>query len=455
MERRRSSPLVALLAAGMLFALFLANVLTLATIRGSRGTTARARQLQSVLSRASSALLDAEIGQRGYLLTGRLDYLEPFNRAVSSLPPSLAEAKRLTADDPTQQRDLKETERLARLELDELRRSIDLYQRGQVVAAMAVVRSSQGKIIVDGARRAIDELRVREDQRLEERIAHTRRRWDLAMWIDFGAGLGLVALGFILFSINRDIGRREVLERALRESAAFQEQFVGILGHDLGNPLAAISMATATLQRREALTDRQAVTVGRIAASTQRMIRMVSQLLDLTRARLAGGIPVQPKPDTDLRDVVAGAIEELHTAHPEAELRLEAAERVRGPWDPDRLAQVVSNLVANAILYGVGPVAVRVMKVDTLAVLEVHNGGPPIPAEILPRLFEAFHGSAAAAGRPAKGLGLGLFIAERIVAAHDGEIDVHSAEGDGTTFTIKLPSKGRRWSTGWPTPPIG
>jgi len=429
-------PLIALGAAGILFALFAVNLLTLSEITSSRTRIARTRETQANLSLIRASLVDAEAGQRGFLLTGDPTYLEPFEAAAVSLPVSLSEAMRLRAGDPSQQSRIAELDRLAMKKMDELRRTIDLFRSGQTATALAIVRTNEGRSVLDDARRLIVELRAREDKRLEERTEASRRNLDVAMWIDGGAGFGLLVLGFVLFMINRDIVRRVVLEDELREAARVQQQFIGILGHDLRNPLQAISMNSTLLQQQEELSAGQSQVVRRIASSTERMSRMVNQLLDMARARLAGGIPVERKPETNLSEVVDAVVEELRAGHPEARLALEAPINVQGSWDPDRMAQVVSNLVANAILYGDGSVEVRLRSADGFAFLEVQNRGRPIPAELLPRIFEPFRRGARETR--AQGLGLGLFITERIVAAHGGKIDVRSG-AEETKFSISLP----------------
>jgi phosphoserine phosphatase RsbU/P len=115
---------------------------------------------------------------------------------------------------------------------------------------------------------------------------------------------------------------------------------------------------------------------------------------------------------------------------------------ISGEWDADRLAQMVSNLVGNAIEHGAGtPVEVQVSNGGATAVLEVHNGGSPIPADLLGRLFDPFHRGAEGETARANGLGLGLFITRQIVLAHGGTIDVLSAQPSGTTFRVLLPAK--------------
>ena len=436
----RWSPLAAILAAATLLALILVNLMTLGGINSARPLIIHTRQLHDALGRMRAALADAESAQRGFLLTGDRLFLEPVQRANDSLFAGFAEVMRAAADDGMLEGRMSELERLASGKMDRIRRTIELYQRGQTAAALALFRG-RGNSGMDEVRRVIDELRAREDRRLADRTLKARRNLDLAIWIDVGAGLGLLALGAILFAIDRDIARRKVLEAALRESAQFQEQFVGVLGHDLRNPLGAISMATDLLQRLGPPPS-QANVLSRIASSAARMDRMVVQLLDLTRARLAGGIPLDLKPGTNLALIAAAAVEELRIAHPQARVTVDAPREVMGDWDPDRMAQVVSNLVANGIQHGAGAeVEVRLKSANASAILEVHNGGPPVPPELLPRIFEPFRRGAKTGAKQADGLGLGLFIARQIVLAHGGKIGVRSAEGDGTTFTVALPSE--------------
>ena len=230
----------------------------------------------------------------------------------------------------------------------------------------------------------------------------------------------------------------EARRRLEAESQArFAEMFVGILGHDLRNPLNAISMGTTLIKRRGSADARS---LDRILHSSQRMSNMVDQLLDLTRTRLAGGIPIE-KRRTGLRTVVAGAIEELQLVHRDRDIRFEQGTEIEGFWDAERLAQVVSNLVGNALEHGdhARPVTVRLSNVDEAAVgLTIHSFGPPIPAEVLPAIFDPYRRHAARNER-SKGLGLGLFITQQIVVAHGGRVDCRSTDAEGTTMTVLLP----------------
>lgn len=235
-----------------------------------------------------------------------------------------------------------------------------------------------------------------------------------------------------MFGTNTDITEE-------READQFKEQFIGILGHDLRNPLNAILMGANAL-RGSAASDSQAKTAARIIRSARRMAHMVTQLLDLTRSRLAGGITIERAP-TDLSALVTTVVDELHAAFPGRVIDWEPPGRGIGEWDGERLAQVVSNLIGNAIVHGDPdrPIVVRFVEGSAHAVvLAVQNYGPTIPPELLPTLFDPYRRGDAREAQ-SKGLGLGLFIAQQIVTAHGGRIDVRSTPDEGTTFRVTLP----------------
>lgn len=233
---------------------------------------------------------------------------------------------------------------------------------------------------------------------------------------------------------------REIAERQAR----FREQFIAILGHDLRSPLAAI-VAGAHMLLRKGLDPPLVGVVDRILTSADRMERMIGDLLDLTRSRLGGGIPIQ-RASVDLRGVCRNVIGEFRAAHPDVTMTFEAHGNTWGEWDADRLAQVLSNLVGNAIAYGRpgGPVTIAVEQDEEAESvrLAVHNEGPPIPEEMQRQLFDPFRrGGERARGPAPRGLGLGLYIAHQIVLAHGGTIEVASGAEEGTTFTVHLPRR--------------
>jgi signal transduction histidine kinase len=174
----------------------------------------------------------------------------------------------------------------------------------------------------------------------------------------------------------------------------------------------------------------------RIMAGTKRMARMISDLLAFSRAHVGGGIPVERR-FGDLGAITKTIVDELRVGHPGRHIVVACDGNCEGEWDADRIAQLVSNLVENAIKYGRtdAPITVRTAGAAAQVALSVHNLGEPIPVGLLPRLFEPF---ATAHGRR-DSMGLGLYIADQIVRAHGGRIEVESSLAEGTTFRASLP----------------
>jgi signal transduction histidine kinase len=168
---------------------------------------------------------------------------------------------------------------------------------------------------------------------------------------------------------------------------------------------------------------------------------MIEQILEFTRLRVGGGIPVTPRA-VDLYDVLRAAIEEVRSSFPARAIDARFEGNGRGSWDADRLSQVFSNLMGNAITYGdpTQPIQVTVGDDQGDVVIEVSNAGPVIPADVLPLIFDPFRRGGEVRSNATKGLGLGLYITRQIVVAHGGTIGVQSADGV-TTFRISMPRR--------------
>lgn len=231
---------------------------------------------------------------------------------------------------------------------------------------------------------------------------------------------------------------RERSAEALARALHFSEMFVGIVGHDLRNPLSAIATAASLLARR-ADSEKISRPVERILGSTERMLRMIDQLLDLTRIRLGQGLPLTREP-VDLRDLARAVVEELELANQGCQLDVEATGDLEGSWDRDRIQQLLSNVVGNACTYRLPGTPVRLRLDGTRpdeVTLEVHNQGT-IPPDLLADVFEPLR----AGKQPGRtGLGLGLFISQQVALAHGGDITAASSEADGTRFTAVLPRR--------------
>lgn len=250
--------------------------------------------------------------------------------------------------------------------------------------------------------------------------------------------MGGAAIGEV--TTLEDVTAESQLAAQKARIAAFQAQMLAIVGHDLRSPLGAIYAGADALTLHMADNAPVRSIVRRMKSSASRMASIVEQLLDVTRARLGGGIPIRPQA-MSLTPMIRGVLDELVLAHSSARFELEAEGSVDGMWDPDRLAQVVSNLASNAIQYGRAdaPILVAVSATEPFATITVTNAvrDRPIAAARLATLFDPY--SRGPDGeRHAGGLGLGLYIVSEIVRAHGGTISAESSEL-ATVFRVQLP----------------
>jgi len=227
------------------------------------------------------------------------------------------------------------------------------------------------------------------------------------------------------------------------ETLHLNEMFAAVLGHDLRNPLSAIITAARLLEVRS---PDEAVkrTAARMLSSGIRMSRLIDDMLDLARARLAGGIPVKREP-VDLGRLIHRVVQEHQAAFPERRIEMLEEGNLNGDWDRDRLAQVASNLIGNALQHGDEGEGIQVHVDGTqaeLIVLTVANAGRIAP-DMLPYLFDPFRTGQRESSRNG-GLGLGLYIAQQIVQAHDGSVDVQSPDPTHTVFEVRVPRRATR-----------
>ena len=241
----------------------------------------------------------------------------------------------------------------------------------------------------------------------------------------------------------------EAIDQHLAESMATysrdversKDLFLGVLGHDLRNPLGAIMMSATVMMTKEGPDWPQLKTAARILNAGTRMDGLISDLVDFTRTRLGTGIPIV-RAEMDLESICRQAIDEITAFHPRCVVKFTASGDLQGSWDSGRIGQALSNLCGNAFQHGTEDTPIDVMlrgEADQV-VLSVHNRGHRIPKSQLHDIFSPFKqldpGSTKA--KDARSIGLGLYIVQAIVTAHKGTIEVESA-GSGTTFTVKLP----------------
>jgi two-component system sensor histidine kinase/response regulator len=226
-------------------------------------------------------------------------------------------------------------------------------------------------------------------------------------------------------------------KQQLQETLHLAETFMAAVGHDLKTPLNTV-MLGSELILATATTESNRKTAARIQASSRRMQRMIDDLFDLARARLGNGIPVEHAP-TDLRKIVQRTIGEIQTAHPDVMVTFSESGGALAELDADRLYQVLSNLLNNAIRHGAKgrPIEITLTGKDADVTLSVHNEGV-IAEDVRAHLFDPFRSTNNRRARE-EGLGLGLYIVQQIVVAHGGSVNVETSVEAGTTFEVTLP----------------
>lgn len=518
-------------------------------------------EIQLATERLQSILVDAETGQRGFLVTGNESYLAPYQQSLGRYREVLAEVRRLAAYSPAQQQRVERLEPLVETKMEELARTIHLRkQAGGEEAALAIVRTDLGKRTMDEVRRVLQEVNQEEQHLLTVLAAQAQQRGHELRLFIFSICVTLALVGgtawagyrrqalteaalrgseesyrhltehspdivtrydprrrliyvnaatchtmergpdellgrtpqelglssealtlctealdkafagedatmvvpfrdsrqercfqtrFVperdahgqvvsVLTISWDVTRFARQQEEERQRADFAQQLVGIVSHDLKTPLNAILLSTASLLRRE-LDEKTTTAVVRIQSVAERATRMIRDLLDFTQARL-GRIPIDRR-RVNLHELAHHAVEEVRLAHPDRLVELNIEGDGWGWWDGDRLAQVLSNLMCNALAYSPPDTSVRVEVRGGSGdpVLTIHNQGEPIPLELRSRLFEPMQRGSSSKDTSSRSIGLGLFIVKHVVMAHGGHVEVESSKEAGTTFLVRMP----------------
>lgn len=244
----------------------------------------------------------------------------------------------------------------------------------------------------------------------------------------------------------------EAIDQSLAESVVTYTQdldqskeiFLAILGHDLRSPLGAVIMSTSFMLETGGLPEPHLTLTRQIANSSRRMEQMIGDLLDFTRSRLGAGIPIVRAP-MSVGKAVHDVVEEVRAGAPGRVIDIDARANVSVSWDCARISQAIANLLSNAVEHSPKESVVTVRAEGNAGeiAITIHNEGPPISGDQLNGIFGSMKGAQTSpeAGKngPLGHLGLGLYIAERIVHAHDGRIEVESTQSTGTTFKMLIP----------------
>ena len=302
-----------------------------------------------------------------------------------------------------------------------------------------------------GAREATDSpaaehgaMREAQGFTVDEMVAEFRALRATVLRLYHAANLGLSAVDqedLIRFNEAVDQALAESVSRFTQNVDEARDTMIAVLSHDLRTPLTTVQMVTHHVMTVPELDERDQVLMRRADRSATRMVSMIDALVDFTHGRLGAGLTIT-RGDTDLGAVLQTAVDELDTAASPRAITVHISGTLRGNWDKTRMGQVLTNLLGNAVQHGdiMRPITASATGTDTDVVLEVHNYGTPIPAAELADLFSPFKRLKKGATSPTgHNLGLGLYIADRVVAAHGGRIDVTSSTEDGTRFVVTLP----------------
>lgn len=233
---------------------------------------------------------------------------------------------------------------------------------------------------------------------------------------------------------------RYAIER--KRSQDLEQLLVGIVSHDLRNPLNTISLAQQLLSRSPNISAEERRNLDRIVKAAARATRLVSDLMDVTRLRMSGTLPMVCL-RADLNEAARRVVDEFCGSHPHRKILLEEASGDAGAWaDPTRVEQAIGNLIANALQHGKqdSPISVQVAPDEAWVTVAVRNDGEPIPRDLIPRLFEPLV-RVSRSGSAHSGIGLGLFICSHIVKAHGGRMEVNSTAEAGTEFRFSIPRR--------------
>jgi signal transduction histidine kinase len=370
-----------------------------------------------------------------FLLTGDKKLLGPYQAARRTIPGTLDELSTLTAGRASAQRQLEQLRPV-------LMRAIELDAREAAERESGASPEQlrpliiQGKATLAEASSLLDQVKADTRQILEtEQVALA----DSIRASSFIVIFGDVVL-FALILAAAYVTLRDGAEKA--RTVLFQRRMLGMVSHDLRNPLSVVMMSATQLGMMHDANDRRQNAVGRILAATYRMEKMIRDLLDYSRIELEMTPPLKIQP-SDIHSSFEHVLDEFRTVHPTREICYEPGSGDPDvSWDADRMERVIENLVSNALKYSPDNTAVRVAwRRDAHGVvLEVSNGGAPIPDAELPHIFEPFHrGADQDAGTSRQSHGLGLYIVLHIVRQHGGDIDVKSSATAGTTFTVAVP----------------
>jgi signal transduction histidine kinase/ActR/RegA family two-component response regulator len=447
-------------AAVFLFAVIavdgLISVYELGTVTDRFRASRNSDHIIEELNEALGALRDAESGQRGYLLTGRDAYLQPYDEGRARVAQHLEQLGVLTAADPIRGPRVRTLRAAFGEKLNELAATITHYRSRGPKAALGMVMTNQGNDLMMNIRRLASEWTTQERHtRAIHRASATASGSRAAMMIALTSAIAALLLLITLSQIARAArAERDARERAEAAYAAetrgrlasesanrIKDEFIATVSHELRTPLTAI-LGWSRILVDEGQSELLQEGLRTIQSCASAQAKLIDDLLDVSRI-MSGKMRLSIR-TIDMAEVARAGVDSVRPAAEAKGVRLQLHldDQIRVSADPDRLQQIVWNLVSNAVKFTPrrGRIDVRLQRTDSQAVLSVQDSGEGIDPQFLPHVFDAFRQADASKARVHKGLGLGLSIVSHLADAHGGTVAVSSAgKGKGATFSVALP----------------
>jgi signal transduction histidine kinase len=409
------------------------------------GSVAHSLEVLGLTSEVLLALLDAEAAEQGYLITFKDEVLQPSGDALARLGLRLAVLKDKTKDNPRQQEWIKKLGEMSKERVAFSKEAIALRRkRERAEAIFAVLNKSRATM--GGIRELIATMQTEEQDLLQQRERQSSRAYYVAVTTGLlTAVVGLALVGAFVWLLARSLSVHQRAQEALEDADRRKNTFLATLAHELRNPLAPIRTAVELLRHVNRHADLLEKARGILERQLGQMIRLVDDLLDITR--IARGKVQVRKKRIELAEAVQIAIEEARPHIEESAHQLTVTIPPQPIYliaDPNRLAQVVSNLLNNAARYTAkgGCIWLTVQRQGNEAIVSVRDDGAGIAAEHLPHIFEMFSqvGSDSNPQGSPGGLGIGLALVRGLVELHNGSVEAHSEGiGKGSEFLVHLP----------------
>lgn len=391
-----------------------------------------------------TSLLDVEILQGGYLLTGGDHLLQPYREGVKRVDQAVNQLRQFALNNPNQQRQFEVLQSLVEQRVGYADQSVATRHRQGHDAALQMAVSERETTLMHEIRQAISGIKSEESLKIDayQQAAELNMR-DTQTILMLGNLLAVVLVALAVLSIEEELAGRQRAEGALKETNRRKDEFLAMLAHELRNPLAPIRSAVQVLQLSSSRDPTLQWCRGVIDRQVQHIVRLVDDLLDVSRIT-RGRITLQKEP-LDFATIVARAVETSRPLIDEHKHELVISvppEPVRVEGDLTRLSQVISNLLSNAAKYTEdgGRIWLTAERSGSEVTVRVRDTGMGIPADVVPHVFDLFVQAERALDRLPGGLGVGLSIVRGLVEMHGGHVEAFSeGPGRGSEFVLRLP----------------